>query len=375
MVNSKKIIKYFRRQLLFLIVSIILVLVFSPYGVQRWLNSEEIIKPSIHLGNSVNAPKGMSWIPGGEFLMGSDQSLADPNEKPIHPVKVSGFWMDVTHVTNNQFSQFVKATNYVTTAEKKPDWETLRVQLPPNVKKPPEHVLVAGAMVFTGTSKKVTFENYSEWWAYAPGANWAHPQGSTSSIKDKGDHPVVQVSYDDALAYANWIGKRLPTEAEWEFAARGGLSQNTYSWGNKLIDAGKQQANIWDDDITQFPVVNYKVAATAIGTTAVGTYPQNGYGLSDMSGNAWQWVADSYHIDYYQKLSEGLAGKVAINPQGPESSYDPNVPGMPANAPRRVMRGGSYLCSKSYCLSYRTSARRGNDPFSPMSHLSFRLVK
>ena len=184
----------------------------------------------IRLGDGVNGPKGMAWIPGGEFLMGSDHKKAQANEKPTHKVKVSGFWMDTTHVTNDQFAQFVKETNYKTTAEQVPDWETIRVQLPPGTPKPPASVFVPGAMVFVGTKAKVNLNDYSQWWAYVAGANWRHPTGPKSNIDGKGNHPVVQVSYEDALAYAKWAGKRLPTEAEWEFAARGGLNQATYVW-------------------------------------------------------------------------------------------------------------------------------------------------
>ena len=332
----------------------------------------------IRLGDGVNGPKGMAWIPGGEFLMGSDHKKAQANEKPTHKVTVSGFWMDTTHVTNDQFAQFVKETNYKTTAEQVPDWEAIRVQLPPGTPKPPASVFVPGAMVFVGTNAKVNLNDYSQWWAYVPGANWRHPAGPKSNIDGKGNHPVVQVSYEDALAYAKWAGKRLPTEAEWEFAARGGLNQATYVWGDQLEQEGKLPANIWDVKKQAFPVVNPVIspkAGGAVGTSSVGTYPQNGYGLFDMTGNAWQWVADWYRADYFAMQAKEYRNGVVNNPQGPTSSYDPDDYGVPPNAPKRVIRGGSFLCNEDYCQSYRPSARRGADPFSPMSHLGFRLVK
>ena len=223
-------------------------------GGQFWTRARQP-KSRIILGDGVRGPLGMAWIPGGVFLMGSDHKLAQPNEKPVHEVRVAGFWMDVTHVTNDQFAEFVRQTGYVTTAERKPDWETIRVQLPQGVPRPPEEVLVAGAMVFTGTDAPVRLDDYSRWWSYVPGAQWRHPQGPRSTIQGKGNHPVVQVSHEDVLAYARWAGKRLPTEAEWEFAARGGLEQATYAWGDDLMAPdGVQLANYWDVKQRPFPV-------------------------------------------------------------------------------------------------------------------------
>jgi formylglycine-generating enzyme required for sulfatase activity len=324
-------------------------------------------KPQIIEGDGVKGPAGMMWVPGGEFLMGSDAKLAQRNERPTHSVRVHGFWMDKTHVTNAQFAAFVQATGYVTTAERKPEWETLRVQLPPGTPKPPESALVPGAMVFVGTDRPVPLDDYARWWAYVPGANWRHPQGPGSRIEGKDDHPVVQVSYEDALAYAKWSGKRLPTEAEWEFAARGGLEQATYAWGDQFQPA---MLNFWDVRARPFPVVSAK-AGGATGTSPVRTFPPNGYGLYDMTGNAWQWVADWYDADYFKE--QARLAKV-VDPRGPAASYDPDDRGVPVNAPKRVTRGGSFLCNVDYCLSYRPSARRGTDPFNPMSHIGFRLV-
>lgn len=326
--------------------------------------------PQVVHGDGVNGPQGMVWIPGGEFMMGSESKLAQANERPAHKMRVHGFWMAEHHVTNAEFAAFVGATGYVTTAEQAPEWETLRVQLPPGTPRPPAGVLVAGALVFVGTDKPVSLQDYAQWWRFVPGADWRHPQGPASSIAGKESHPVVQVSYEDAQAYAKWKGQRLPTEAEWEFAARGGLDQATYAWGNDFAPQGKQMSNVWQGQQTQaFPVVNPK-AGGASGTSPAGTFPPNGYGLSDMTGNAWQWVADWYRADAFALAVAG--GKP--NAQGPADSFDPSEPGTPVNAPRRVIRGGSFLCNESYCLSYRPSARRGTDPYSSMSHLGFRLV-
>lgn len=329
--------------------------------------------PSVLIGDGITSPKNMAWVPAGTFLMGSDSTMAQRNERPAHAVNVSGFWMDTTHVTNDQFAEFIRQTNYVTTAEQKPDWETIRVQLPPGVPKPPDDVLIPGAMVFVGTDTPVNLQDYSQWWRYIPGADWRHPQGPGSSIDGKGDHPVVQVSYADVMAYAKWAKKRLPTEAEWEFAARGGLEQATYVWGDELMPYGQMQANYWDSKQRTFPVISPE-AGGAANTMPAGTFPPNGYGLHDMTGNAWQWVADWYRADYF--VNQAGLGKSAINnPQGPTDSFDPADPGTPINAPKRVIRGGSFLCNESYCLSYRPSARRGSDPYSPMSHLGFRLIQ
>jgi formylglycine-generating enzyme required for sulfatase activity len=332
----------------------------------------EPMQATVKAGDGIHGPAGMIHIPDGDFLMGSDHKLAQPNERPAHKVRVHGFWMDQHHVTNAEFRQFVQATGYVTTAERKPDWETLRVQLPPGTPRPPDSDLVAGGMVFVGTPGPVPLQDYSRWWRYVPGADWRHPRGPGSSIDGKDNHPVVQVSYEDAQAYAHWAGKRLPTEAEWEFAARGGLEQATYAWGNQFTPGGKQMANVWQGQQAQpFPVVSAK-AGGALGTSAVGTFPANGYGLSDMTGNAWQWVADWYRADQFRR--EASAGKRIDNPTGPTEAWDPDEPGVPAAAPRRVTRGGSFLCNEEYCLSYRPSARRGTDPYTSMSHLGFRLV-
>lgn len=312
-------------------------------------------------------PANMVWIPGGEFTMGNEQRMSRPNERPAHRVRLDPFWIDRHHVTNAEFRKFVEATGYVTTAERKPEWETIRVQVFPGTPKPADDAFIAGAMVFVSTPEPVPLDDWSQWWRFVPGANWRHPQGPSSTIEGKDNHPVVQVSYEDAQAYAKWIGKRLPTEAEWEMAARGGLDKASYSWGDDFTLNGKPMANTFRGT---FPVVTTKTLGIA-GTTAVATYPPNGFGLYDMAGNAWQWVADWYRSDAFQMESQQ---NLAMNPQGPRDSYDDETRTAPANAPSKVIRGGSFLCSEEYCTSYRPSARRGNDPYNPMSHIGFRLV-
>ncbi|MCP2513393.1 formylglycine-generating enzyme family protein [Achromobacter mucicolens] len=327
--------------------------------------------PVVKLGDGKQGPAGMAWIPGHEFLMGNDHQMSQPNERPAHRVRVSGFWMDVHDVTNAQFRRFVEATGYVTTAEKKPRWEDLRVQLPAGTPRPDDSALQAGAMVFVGTQTEVSLRDYSRWWRFVPGANWRHPEGPHSTIAGKDDHPVVQVSYEDAQAYAKWAGKRLATEAEWEFAARGGLAQATYTWGNELSPQGRAMANIWDTRQAQpFPVV--KDEKVQVGTTPVGSFSPNGYGLYDMAGNVWQWTSDWYRADAFRIQAQYR--QPPQDPAGPANSFDPDEPGMPASAPKRVTRGGSFLCSDTYCISYRASARRGTDPLNPMSHIGFRTV-
>jgi formylglycine-generating enzyme required for sulfatase activity len=346
----------------------------SYWAVAAWRTSGTATQPLARavIGDGVAGPRGMAWVPGGSFRMGSDHKLAQANERPAHAAQVKGFWMDRQHVTNAEFRRFVEATGYLTTAERKPQWETIAPQVMPGTPRPSDDLLVAGAMVFTGTSGPVDYRDFSKWWAYVPGADWRHPRGPGSSIDGKDDHPVVQVSYEDAQAYAKWAGKRLPTEAEWEFAARGGLEQATFGWGDEFAPGGKQMANTWQGQQAQpFPVVSAK-AGGAIGTSPAGTFPANGYGLYDMTGNAWQWVGDWYRADQFARVVQ--KNESQVDPRGPADSWDPSEAGVPLNAPKRVTRGGSFLCNEDFCMSYRPSARRGTDPFTSMSHLGFRLV-
>lgn len=319
------------------------------------------------IGDGVVGPRGMVWIPAGKFQMGDSSARAQPNERPAHWVQLHGFWMDRVHLTNREFATFVRKTGYVTTAELKPSWESLRAQLAPGTLRPEDSVLVPGGVVFVGTEKPVSLTDYSRWWRYVPGANWQHPNGPGSSIEGRDDHPVVQVSYKDVLAYAKWAGKRLPTEAEWEYAARGGLDQKTYAWGNLFKPADKAMGNTWNDAAVTFPVQAPKVQP---GTVPVGSFPANGYNLQDMAGNAWQWVADWYRADAFAR--QASVAKVVDNPSGPGESFDPE--GERPDAPKRVIRGGSFLCSEAYCEGYRVSARQGQDPDSASSNVGFRLA-
>jgi len=309
-------------------------------------------------------PNGMVWIPGGEFSMGSvnPAGMKDggheqmQDARPVHQVYVDGFFMDATEVTNAQFSEFVKSTGYVTVAEQKPTHEEF-----------PEasaEDLVAGSVVFTPPAQQVSLNNPYSWWSYVRSADWQHPDGPASSISGKEDYPVVHVSWEDAAAYAKWAGKRLPTEAEWEFAARGGKSGELYTWGNQLNPSGKWMANTYQG---KFPMQDASIDGYK-GTAPVMKFTPNGYGLYDMAGNVWEWCIDWYTPDYYEKLKS--AG-TAINPKGPAISYDPSEPGQK----KKIQRGGSYLCTDQYCTRYMSGTRGKGEWRSATNHLGFRCVK
>jgi sulfatase modifying factor 1 len=311
--------------------------------------------------------EGMVWIPGGEFSMGTnieDESLCSikgvtSDARPIHRVYVDGYWMDKTEVTNKDYDEFVRATGYVTIAEKKP--------IPEDFPGVPLSKLIAGSGVFTATITKVHLDNYLQWWTYIGGADWRHPTGPNSDLLGKDNYPVVQVAYDDAIAYAKWARKRLPTEAEWEFAARGGKTASLYPWGNILKPEGKFQANIYQGE---FPVDNGDTAEDGYAETApVAQYKPNGYGLYDMAGNVWEWVNDYYLSTYYDSLFQ--SGKVTKNPQGPEASHDSSEP----NTVKRVHRGGSFLCTDEYCTRYMVGSRGSGEVKSTANHIGFRCVK
>jgi len=302
------------------------------------------------------APDGMVWIPGGEFWMGSAEEQM-PDARPWHRVYVDGFWMDRTVVTNKQFARFVEATGYVTVAERKPRPEDYPQAIPER--------LVAGSVVFSPPDHPVALDNHFRWWSYAQGASWRHPEGPASDIRDRMNHPVVHIAFDDAVAYCNWAGNRLPTEAEFEFAARGGLDRKRYAWGDEFLRDGKHMANTFQG---HFPDTN--TGADGFRATApVTSFPANGYGLFDMAGNVWEWTSDWYRADYYQTLA--AAGEVAINPKGPSDSYDPAEPGVW----KRVHRGGSFLCTDQYCARYVAGGRGKGEADTGTNHLGFRTVR
>jgi formylglycine-generating enzyme len=309
-----------------------------------------------------DAQHQMVLISGGTFTMGARESrFARPDELPNFKAKINSFYMDIHPVTNAQFRKFVEATEYLTTAEIAPDWEELKTQLPPGTPKPDESLLVPASLVFESPKQRVSLNDYQSWWNWVSGASWKHPYGPGSSIEEKDDYPVVHVSWDDAVAYAKWAGKRLPTEAEWEYAARGGNNDNIYPWGNEPVTPDK--ANYWQGT---FPYLN-TLDDGFEGVAPVASFPPNSFGLYDMAGNVWQWTADWYHTEYYKTFR---SDQVADNPRGPDFSFDPSEP----NTPKKTIRGGSFLCNDSYCAGYRASARMRSSRDSGMLHLGFRCV-
>jgi formylglycine-generating enzyme required for sulfatase activity len=300
----------------------------------------------------------MVRIEGGVFRMGSDRHY--PEEAPVHRVAVDGFWIDQAPVTNRQFKDFVRLTGHVTFAETVPKPEDYPGALP--------HMLKAGSLVFSPPTHPVDLADWSQWWNFTFGANWRKPYGPGSSIKGLDDHPVVHVAYRDAEVYARWAGKALPTEAEWEFAARGGLDEAEFAWGNELAPGGRRMANTWAGE---FPHQNLSPHAYKR-TTPVGAYPPNGYGLSDMIGNVWEWT-----IDWFAQKHEAEAPKACCIPENPrggheEASYDPCQPQI--RIPRKVIKGGSHLCAPSYCRRYRPAARHAQPIDTSTSHVGFRCV-
>ncbi len=305
----------------------------------------------------IDTPEGMAWIPPGEFRMGTQ----DPNftdAQPIHTVRLDGFFIDKTEVTNAQFAEFVKATGYVTVAERTP-----KAQDFPDV---PKENLVAGSIVFRPPSKAVPLNNSYRWWAYVEGAQWRHPQGPGSDIAGRDSHPVVHIAYEDAQAYANWAGKQLPTEAQWEYAARGGLDQNMYTWGNEFKPDDKYMANTFQGHFPDNNTADDGHTATA----PVASFPPNGFGLYDTAGNVWEWTQDWYHPHTYQAYAQRT--EPSTNPQGPlqSQSHDPAEPGVA----KRVQKGGSFLCTDQYCTRYMPAGRGKGEPTSSTNHLGFRCV-
>lgn len=315
--------------------------------------------------DAIETPEGMVWIPGGSFMMGAvaKDTMAMNHEKPAHPVQVDGFFMDKTEVTNAEFKKFVDATGYVTVAEREIDWGELKKQVPPGTPKPPDSLLQPGSLVFKKPGRKVSnLYDFSQWWEWKIGANWKQPQGPGSSIEGKENYPVVHVAYEDALAYADWAGRRLPTEAQWEYAARAGRKDEIFFWGSdnsKLSD----MANTWNG---QFPTVN-NLKDGFEGAAPVKSFPPNDFGLYDMAGNVWEFTNDWYHVNYYKEL-EALGSQK--NPEGAKNPFNPHNP----NVPEKVIKGGSFLCHDSYCSSFRISARMQTSLDSSHEHLGFRTV-
>ncbi|MGH3681364.1 MAG: formylglycine-generating enzyme family protein [Natronosporangium sp.] len=298
---------------------------------------------------------GMRWVPGGTCRIGSDDFY--PEERPVREVTVDGFWLDQHPVTVAQYRRFVRATGYQTIAERPPD--------PHDYPDADPALLVPGALVFHPTAGPVDLTDHHLWWRYQPGASWKRPTGPGSSIRGREKHPVVQIAYPDAEAYATWAGKVLPTEAEWELAARGGLSGATFAWGDEETPNGRRMANTWQGKL---PWQNLREDGYD-GTSSVGSFPPNGYGLSDMTGNVWEWTADWYRDP---AATAPCCGPVNPRVSSPEGSYAEGEPG--AHIPRRVVKGGSHLCAPNYCFRYRPAARQPQMIDTSMAHLGFRCA-
>lgn len=326
--------------------------------------SEAFLPTAIGTASAPGAvPPGMVWIPGGEFSMGSSNPQAgglchEPmnDARPIHRVRLSGYFIDATEVTNASFAQFVAETGYVTVAERTPTAAEL-----PGV---PESSRVAGSAVFTPPDHAVSLDRPLSWWRYVAGANWRHPGGPDTSIAGLEQHPAVHIAYSDALAYADWAGKDLPTEAEWEFAARGHTGGRLYPWGNDFSNHGQSRANTYQGDFPRHDEAKDGFA----GTAPVGSYAPNDFGLYDVAGNVWEWTSDWYRSDSY--ATDAKLG-VTIDPKGPLDSFDPTEP----QTPKRIHRGGSFLCTDAYCTRYMVGTRGKGEPQSPANHLGFRCVK
>ncbi|WP_346881665.1 SUMF1/EgtB/PvdO family nonheme iron enzyme [uncultured Algibacter sp.] len=313
-----------------------------------------------------NPPSGMLWIPSGTFLQGAvaQDKTAMSHEKPQHPVSVDGFFMDITEVTNADFSKFINETHYITVAEREIDWEEMKKQLPEGTPRPHDSIMQPGSLMFK--KAKSTLPNlydFSQWWRWSIGVNWKHPSGPESTIEGKDNHPVVHVCFEDALAYCKWANRRLPTEAEWEYAARGNKTSTTFFWGDDASQLSKM-VNSWEGE---FPVKN-TLEDGFERTAPVKTYLPNDFGLYDMAGNVWEFTSDWYNIKYYEELAANNA--TIINPQGPDKAYNPSLP----YSQEKVIKGGSFLCSDSYCASYRISSRMGTSMDSSAEHIGFRTV-
>ena len=328
----------------------------------RFLNTKllaeiEQIKPTATISKT-----GMVFIKGGRFKMGGDNEQSREDEFPKVETSVGDFWMDETEVTNAQYAAFVKATNWVTVAERSVDLAEIMAQLPEGATPPPKEALEPFALVFK-TPESANAQYVNQWWDMVKGANWKQPQGAATTTNGQQNYPAVQISWYDAMAYCKWAGKRLPTEAEWEYASRGGASEHIYPWGNEPIETGEAKANFWQG---QFPYKN-EVTDGFERLAPVKSFAPNAYGLYDMAGNVWEWCSDWFHQNYYAHRQKNI---LINNPEGPGNSYDPNNPA----TWQKVVRGGSFLCNDSYCSGYRVAARMKSSPDTGLEHTGFRCV-
>lgn len=314
------------------------------------------------LDDRADSPKGMNWLPGAVFYMGSNDHY--PEEAPVHPVAVEGFWIDIHPVTNADFGRFVAETGHVTLAERPPRAEDYPDADPA--------LLVPGSLVLRQPEAGNDPEDWTSWWTYVPGASWHHPRGPGSDLSGLDDHPVVHVCHEDALAYARWAGKDLPSEAEWEYAARGGLDRAEYAWGDELVPGGRHMANTWQG---RFPVENLAEDGY-VGTSPVTAFPPNGFGLHDMIGNVWEWTGDLYRPDHNQRPVRSccqLGTPLGTRTEAPDADSMLAGAGLPSAL--KVLKGGSHLCAPNYCRRYRPAARQGQTPDSASGHIGFRCVR
>ncbi len=338
----------------------------KPLKPERSDTGSQEINLIVEMPKVSKMPVGMVWIPGGTFKQGAvpHDKMALQHEKPGHSVAVDGFFMDITEVTNVQFARFVEETGYITVAEREIDWEEMKKQLPEGTPRPHDSILKPGSLTFKKTAEPVpNFYDFSQWWKWTIGANWKHPKGPGSSIEGKENYPVVHIAYEDALAYCEWAGRRLPTEAEWELAARGKNRSTIYFWGDDISIMDKK-ANTWEGN---FPVENL-INDGFEGSAPVKMYGPNSLGLYDMAGNVWEWTSDWYNSKYYERQYKD--SQTRVNPKGAENPFNQQNP----YAKEKIMKGGSFLCNASYCASYRVSARMATSMDSSLEHLGFRTV-
>ncbi|MCH2214293.1 MAG: formylglycine-generating enzyme family protein [Flavobacteriales bacterium] len=342
------------------------IIVLSSCTTKTAESAQDAVPDKEKISTSKSDTEGMIWVEGGVYVMGSEGDFAENHEGPTVKVEVSGFYIDTTEVTNAKFRAFTDATGYITIAERDIDWNELSKELAPGTPRPADSLLAAGSLVFTPPTEPVPFDDIRRWWRWQPGANWRHPYGPDSDLTGKENHPVVHIAYEDALAYCDWAGKRLPTEAEWEFAARGNSGDSQFQWGDELTPNGIYLANFFQGE---FPY-DLKALDGFKYSAPVGSFEPNSYGIYDMIGNVWEWTSDYYQPDI-KKQYAAMGLKVCRNPLGPSSSFDPNDP---YATEKRVIKGGSFLCSEQYCSNYRPSARMATSFDSGQNHLGFRCV-